>query len=166
MSIQDREKIAAGIRDKYKKVAAAPKSHFKYPAGRDGLKGLHYDKTLITDLPDAVADSFCGVGNPFSLGNIRSGDFVPDIGCGSGVDALLAAKLVGTSGKVLGIDMTKEMIQKANSNRKIMNANNIGFQVSRVQDLTGPEERFDVVISNGVTSSLIKMMPFKPHTDC
>ena len=150
LSDQDLEQIDTGIRDKYKKVAVTPEGHFKYPTGRNGLKELQYDDQLLADLPDTVADSFCGVGNPFSLGEIPSGTHVLDIGCGSGVDALLAAKLAGASGKVLGIDLTMEMVQKANSNKKMMNRDNIDFQVARVQDLTGMEASFDLVISNGV----------------
>ena len=150
LSVQDREQIDAGIRDKYTKVSTMPEGHFKYPTGRDGLNGLNYDHGFVAELPDAVADFFCGVGNPFSLGKISSGAHVLDIGCGSGVDALLAAKLVGTTGEVLGIDLTKEMIQKANANKKRMNTGNINFQVARVLALTGMAERFDVVISNGV----------------
>ena len=150
LSVQDQEQIETGIRDKYRKVAATPESHFKYPTGRDGLKGLHYDESLIRDLPDAVAGSFCGVGNPFSLGEIPAGAHVLDIGCGAGVDALLAAKLAGVSGKVLGIDLTPEMIQKADANKKMMNINNIDFRVASVQDLAGMDAYFNVVISNGV----------------
>lgn len=150
LSVQDQEQIETGIRDKYRKVAATPESHFKYPTGRDGLKGLHYDESLMRDLPDAVAGSFCGVGNPFSLGEIPSGAHVLDIGCGAGVDALLAANLVGVSGKVLGIDLTPEMIQKADANKKMMNINNIEFRVASVQDLAGMDAYFNVVISNGV----------------
>ena len=59
LSVQDREQIDAGIRDKYKKVAATPKGHFKYPTGRDGLKGLHYDHRLNADLPDTSVPRFC-----------------------------------------------------------------------------------------------------------
>ena len=150
LSNQDRERIDAGIRDKYHKVAKAPEGHFKYPTGMDGLKGLGDESRLISDLPDTVASSFCGVGNPFSLGEICPGDCVLDIGCGSGVDALLAAKLVGVSGKVIGIDMTVEMIQRAKANKKVMAIDNIDFQAARVQDLTDMGEVFDVVISNGV----------------
>ena len=150
LSDQDRDRIDAGIRDKYHKVAKTPEGHFKYPTGMDGLKGLGYESRLIFDLPDTVASSFCGVGNPFSLGEIRPGDYVLDIGCGSGVDALLAAKLVGGSGKVLGIDMTVEMIQKAKANKKVMVIDNIDFQIGKVQDLTDMDDTFDVVISNGV----------------
>ena len=150
LSVRDLEQIDAGIRDKYEKVAATPEGQFKYPTGWEGLKGLQYDSHLIGDLPDSVAGSFCGVGNPFSLGEIRSGEHVLDIGCGAGVDALLAAKLVGPSGRVLGLDLTREMVQKANANKKALNAENVTFQVGGVQDLSSMEGRFDVVISNGV----------------
>ena len=157
LSDKDREQINSGIRAKYHKVAISPEGQFKYPTGIEGLKKLGYDNQLIADLPNTVADSFCGVGNPFSLGKIDSGAFVLDIGCGSGVDALIAAKLVGPSGKVLGIDMTAEMIQKANANKKLMAIDNISFQVGRIKDLTDVNEGFDAIISNGV----FNLMPEK-----
>lgn len=150
LSEKDREQIDAGIREKYHKVAISPEGQFKYPTGIEGLKKLGYDNQIIAALPNKVAESFCGVGNPFSLGKIESGAFVLDIGCGSGVDALIAAKLVGASGKVLGIDMTTEMIQKANSNKELMGSDNINFQVASVQDIADMDEGFDVIISNGV----------------
>ena len=150
LSEKDREQIDAGIREKYHKVAFSPEGQFKYPTGIEGLKKLGYGNHLIADLPNTVADSYCGVGNPFSLGKIDSGAFVLDIGCGSGVDALIAAKLVGPSGKVLGIDVTTEMIEKANYNKELMASDNISFQVASVQDIADVDEGFDVIISNGV----------------
>ena len=150
LNLQDREQIKACIEKRYNKVAKTPKGHFNYPTGRDGLKGLQYDDDLINGLPDAVADSFCGVGNPFSLGEIEPGSLVLDIGCGSGVDALLAASLVGSSGEVIGIDLTRKMIRKANANKEEMKAENVTFRVARVQELTGMNGHFDVIMSNGV----------------
>jgi 2-polyprenyl-3-methyl-5-hydroxy-6-metoxy-1,4-benzoquinol methylase len=150
LSEKDREQIDAGIREKYHKVAVSPEGQFEYPTGIEGLKKLGYDNQIVADLPNRVADSFCGVGNPFSLGKIDSGVRVLDIGCGSGVDALIAAKLVGASGKVIGIDMTSEMIQKANANRELMGSGNVSFQVASVQDIADIDEGFDVIISNGV----------------
>jgi 2-polyprenyl-3-methyl-5-hydroxy-6-metoxy-1,4-benzoquinol methylase len=147
---KDREQINAGIREKYHKVAISPEGQFYYPTGIEGLKKLGYDNQIIEDLPNSVADSFCGVGNPFSLGKIDSGAVVLDIGCGSGVDALIAAKLVGASGKVLGIDITSEMIQKANANKELMAADNVNFQVASVHDIADMDGGFDVIISNGV----------------
>jgi 2-polyprenyl-3-methyl-5-hydroxy-6-metoxy-1,4-benzoquinol methylase len=150
LSVQDREQIDAGIRSKYDQVAVTPRGHFKYPTGRAGLEGLHYDGRLLADLPDAVADAFCGVGNPFALGDIQPGAHVLDIGCGAGVDALLAGRLVGAAGQVLGIDLTAAMIAKAEANKEMMKAGNVGFRVAGVEELADMNDRFDVVISNGV----------------
>jgi 2-polyprenyl-3-methyl-5-hydroxy-6-metoxy-1,4-benzoquinol methylase len=150
LSPQDLERINAGIREKYHKVARTPKGHFIYPTGRLGLEGLGYDPRLLADLPDSVADAYCGVGNPFSLGEVEPGSAVLDIGCGSGVDTLLAARMAGETGEALGIDITPEMIRRANENKKAMKAGNVEFRVSGVQDLAGMENRFDLVVSNGV----------------
>lgn len=149
LSTQDLKQIHNGIRDKYAKVAVSPEGQFKYPTGQAGLEQLKYDAAIVRELPEAVADSFCGVGNPFSLGEIPPGSRVLDIGCGAGVDALVASKVVGPSGKVMGIDITPEMIRRAEANKKEIGAENVVFQLSRVQDLVGIDTSFDVVISNG-----------------
>jgi arsenite methyltransferase len=150
LSTQDLEQIHTGIRAKYAKVAVSLEGQFTYPTGRAGLEQLRYDAAIVADLPEAVAGSFCGVGNPFSLGDIAPGFRVLDIGCGAGVDALVASKVVGPSGKVMGIDITPEMIQRAEANKKEIGAENVVFQLSRVQDLVGIDSSFDVVMSNGV----------------
>ena len=149
LSTQDLKQIHNGIRDKYAKVAVSPEGQFKYPTGRTGLEKLTYDAAIVSELPEAVAGSFCGVGNPFSLGEIAPGSRVLDIGCGAGVDALVASSVVGPSGKVMGIDITPEMIRRAEANKKEMGAENVVFQLSRVQDLVGIDTGFDVVLSNG-----------------
>jgi len=150
LSTQDLEQIHTGIRAKYAKVAVSLEGQFTYPTGRAGLEQLRYDAAIVADLPEAVAGSFCGVGNPFSLGDIAPGFRVLDIGCGAGVDALVASKVVGSSGKVMGIDITPEMIRRAEANKKEIGAENVVFQLSRVQDLVGIDSSFDVVMSNGV----------------
>jgi arsenite methyltransferase len=150
LSTQDLKQIHKGIRDKYAQVAVSPEGQFAYPTGRAGLEKLKYDAAIVSELPDAAADSFCGVGNPFSLGDIAPGSRVLDIGCGAGVDALVASKVVGPSGKVMGIDITPEMIRRAEANKKEIGAENVVFQLSRVQDLVGIDSSFDVVMSNGV----------------
>ena len=149
LSTQDLEQIHTGIRDKYAKVAVSPEGKFTYPTGRVGLEQLRYDTAIVAELPEAVAGSFCGVGNPFSLREIPPGSRLLDIGCGAGVDALVASEVVGPSGKVMGIDITLEMIQRAEANKKEIGAENVVFQLNRVQDLTGIDKSFDVVISNG-----------------
>ena len=86
ITIDDLKKIEAGIREKYIKVAQNPDGQFKYPTGKKGLEALKYENALIEQLPDEVAYSYCGVGNPFSLGPINPGEQVLDLGCGAGVD--------------------------------------------------------------------------------
>lgn len=157
VSAQDREQINAGIREKYNKVAVTPKGHFKYPTGREGLKGLHYDEELIANLPGTVADSFCGVGNPFSLGRIDQGEKILDIGCGAGVDTILAAISVGAKGSATGVDIVPEMIARAENNLQVMDLGNVNFQKVTGEKLPFSDDTFDVVISNGV----INLIPDK-----
>ncbi len=95
---QDRKKIEEGIRGKFAKVAVNPEGLFRYPTGRAGLEGLKYDPGILKALPESALESFCGVGNPFSLGEIHDRECVLDIGCGGGVDTMVAAIMVGPGG--------------------------------------------------------------------
>jgi 2-polyprenyl-3-methyl-5-hydroxy-6-metoxy-1,4-benzoquinol methylase len=90
---QDRKKIEGGIRGKYAKVAVNPEGLFSYPTGRAGLEALKYDPVILQDLPESALESFCGVGNPLSIGEIREGESVLDIACGGGVDTMIAAMM-------------------------------------------------------------------------
>ena len=91
MTQEDKTKIEAGVREKYSKVAASPEGLFKYPTGKAGLEALGYDPEILKTLPQSILDSFCGVGNPFSLGPVDRGETVLDIGSGGGLDSLVAA---------------------------------------------------------------------------
>ena len=157
ISQTDREKIEAGIREKYAQVAKNPEGQFKYPTGKNGLEALGYDKNLIDALPIAVASSYCGVGNPFAVGKIKPGEHILDIGCGAGVDAILAAMLAGRKGSAIGVDIVSEMIQRAESNLALMDLENVKFQKASGESLPFAEDTFDVVISNGV----INLIPDK-----
>ncbi len=157
ISQDDLKKIEAGIRDKYSKVADNPEGLFAYPTGRAGLEALKYDPKLVRGLPEAVISSYCGVGNPFSLGPINKGDVILDIGCGAGVDTILAAMMAGPTGKAIGIDMVPEMVQRAKSNVGMTDVRNVTFIKTSGEDLPFPDAEFDVVISNGV----INLIPDK-----
>ena len=154
---EDLKQIEVGIRNKYSKVADSPEGQFKYPTGRAGLEALKYDAALIDKLPDEVAASYCGVGNPFSLGAIRRGDAVLDIGCGTGVDTILAAMMTGPEGKAVGVDIVPEMLQRAESNLRMVDLHHVTFQSATGERLPFPDDHFDVVISNGV----INLIPDK-----
>ena len=150
ITTEDLEKIEAGIREKYVKVAKNPEGQFKYPTGKKGLKALHYDKSLIDKLPDAVAATYCGVGNPFSLGKINTGEQVLDIGCGAGVDTILASMMTGPTGNVVGVDIVPEMLQQAEKNLMMTDLKNVSFKKASGEKLPYPVDTFDAVISNGV----------------
>jgi SAM-dependent methyltransferase len=157
ISTDDLKKIEAGIREKYNKVAQSPDGQFKYPTGKKGLEALNYENALIEKLPDAVASSYCGVGNPFSLGKINQDEKILDIGCGAGVDTILAAIMAGPKGTVVGVDIVPEMIARAERNLQLMDLNNVNLQKVSGKDLPFADDAFDVVISNGV----INLIPDK-----
>lgn len=143
--------IREGIRGKYAQVAAAGTGCcFQYPTGKEGMLSQGYPPQLLQHLPDEVLASFCGVGNPFSLGPIHPGEAVLDVGCGAGVDSLVAAHLVGPAGRVIGVDVTAEMIAKARSNLEQLDLPQVSFQVGEAESLPFPDNNFDLVISNGV----------------
>jgi len=150
LTSEDKKKIENGIREKYAKVAASPQGLFKYPTGKAGLKALGYDPEILKTLPESILDSFCGVGNPFSLGTVDRGETVLDIGSGGGLDSLVAARMVGAGGKVVGLDLSPEMVARAYENLKQTDLTNVAFQEFSGEDLPFPDGSFDLVISNGV----------------
>ena len=150
LTSEDRHRIEESIRQKYTEFSQSPEGKFNYPTGRAGLEGLHYDPVIIRELPDDVVATYCGVGNPFTLGPINRGETVLDIGCGAGVDTFVAARMVGSQGKAVGIDMTREMLARARKNLQEISLQNVSFKEASAEALPFPDESFDVVISNGV----------------
>ena len=155
LTSQDRKRVVKGIRGKYVKVAVNPEGLFSYPIGQAGLESLNYDPELIQALPDAVRASYCGVGNPFTLGPIHKGDAVLDIGCGAGVDTIVAAMMTGPAGTVSGIEMVHEMLERAMENLRMMGLKNVTFVDGSAEKLPFPTGSFEVVISNGVFNLVI-----------
>lgn len=149
--------IREGIRRKYTQVAAQSDAggSFQYPTGPEGMRRQGYPMELVQDFPQAVLQAFCGVGNPFSLGPILPGETVLDIGCGAGVDTLIAARLVGPAGRATGVDATPEMIARARANLALVGLTNVSFEVTTAEALPFPDREFDVVISNGVINLTI-----------
>jgi SAM-dependent methyltransferase len=104
------EEIRDQIRERFARVAQSPESERKFPVGPESAKALGYEPHEIDGLPVEATESFSGVGNPLSLRELGAGQTVLDLGCGAGLDSLLAARRVGPSGRVIGVDMTREMV--------------------------------------------------------
>jgi SAM-dependent methyltransferase len=145
---EERKKIEDGVRQRYAKAAQSPQGHFRFPTGKEGLEALGYDQSILRILPDEVLASYCGVGQPFILDQIKPGESVLDIGCGAGVDTIIAAIMVGPRGKAIGIDFVPEMVQRAKQNLQITQFQNVSFGLGSGEDLPFASESFDCVISN------------------
>ncbi len=111
---------------------------------------LGYAEAVIDSLPAGSVESFAGTGNPFSMGDLRSGEAVIDIGCGAGFDSLIAARQVGEAGRVVSIDMTPAMLKKAGTGAREAGITNVEFREGFAESLPVSDESIDVAISNGV----------------
>jgi arsenite methyltransferase len=146
----DVEVLKCEIKKTYAKVSQEPAEDFIFPTGRAWALDLGYPPDLLARVPEAAAESFAGVANPFALGTLERGEVVLDLGSGAGMDSLVAAQMVGPQGRVTGLDMTPEMLAKAQAAAAEIEAANVEFVEGEVEVLPFGDESFDVVISNGV----------------
>jgi arsenite methyltransferase len=150
MSMVDTQALREQVKAKYRDVAANPHAKHHFHTGRPLADRLGYDRQLVDAFPDAAVESFAGVGNPFSLRQLQAGERVVDVGCGAAFDTLVAAKTVGPSGTVVGVDMTPEMLAKARANAELVGATNVQLREGLAERLPVDDGWADVVISNGV----------------
>jgi SAM-dependent methyltransferase len=145
----DVELLKREIKKTYASVSEAPEREFVFPTGRAWAEDLDYPPELAS-VPESAVESFAGVANPWALGRLAPGERVLDLGSGAGTDSLIAAQMVGETGRVTGIDMTPAMLAKARSAAAAMGAANVDFVEAEAELLPFPDESFDVAISNGV----------------
>jgi len=144
------EQIRSTVKERFAKVACSPHEKHPFAIGPESAKDLGYDAAEIDALPATLTESFAGVGNPLALGELRAGDTVLDLGSGAGMDSILAAHRVGQSGRVIGVDMTEEMVRKAETNTLAAGVTNAVFRQGEADALPVEDASVDVVISNGV----------------
>ena len=145
-----RDHIRAEVKQRFLKIALAPEDERKFPVGPTSAKRLGYDAHEIDALPRSVTESFAWVGNPLALGERQAGETVLDLGCGAGLDSILAARAVGPSGQVIGIDFASAMVEKARRNADTVGATRAEFRLGDAEALPASDESVDVVITNGV----------------
>jgi SAM-dependent methyltransferase len=148
----DVETLRREIRKEYAEVASSPEKGFHFHTGRTLAKRLEYPAAWVDALPVGAVESFAGTGNPFTLGELRPVERVVDVGCGAGFDSLIAARLVGPTGHVVGVDMTPEMLKKARGAAAEAGLTQAEFREGHAESLPVPDGWADVVISNGVVN--------------
>ena len=146
----DAESLRAEVRDKYRAVAAEPGGTYHFHTGRSLAARLGYDPAAVDALPEVAVESFAGVANPFALRRLGRGDRVVDVGSGAGFDSFVAASQVGPEGRVVGVDMTAEMLAKARATAEALDLGFVEFREGLAEALPVADGWADAVISNGV----------------
>ena len=146
----DVDTLREQVREKYREVAVEPNAEYHFHTGRPLARKLGYEAAIVDALPDRAVESFAGVGDPFLLRTISSGERVVDVGSGAGFDSFVAASCVGTDGHVVGIDMTPEMLDKSRTTATQLGLTHIEFRDGFAEALPVDDGWADVVISNGV----------------
>jgi len=150
--------LRAAIQEEYEAVACTPRKGFHFHTGRTLTDKLGYRDEWLEGVPESSIESFAGTGNPFTLGPLQPGDRVVDVGCGAGIDSLIAARMVGPDGRVVGVDMTPAMLDKARGAAAEAGLANVEFREGFGEALPVPDGWASVLISNGV----LNLMPDKP----
>ena len=147
----DTARLREEIRAIYSRVATEPSSDFHFHRGpRYAAEMLGYDATALAELPADSTAAFAGVANPHRIAALPVGATVADIGCGAGMDLLLAARAVGPEGRAIGVDMTESMAERARTAARTLGAMQVEVRIGDALDLPIESEAVDFVMSNGV----------------
>jgi arsenite methyltransferase len=156
-SLVDGERLEAEVKDMYRHVAREEEAQLHFEVGRGLAEHLGYPSELLDAIPAEALASFAGVGHHLDLAALRPGDQVLDLGSGSGTDLFCAAVMVGESGRVVGVDITAEQLEKAARLRDRDGFSQVELVEAHIEDLPFEDESFDAVLSNGV----INLSPVK-----
>ena len=149
----DTERLREAIQAMYTRVATAPEGPFHFHRGPAyGAAVLGYSAWALAALPGEVAAAFSGIGNPLRIAPLQTGMTVVDVGCGAGVDLLLAARAVGPSGRAIGVEMTEAMAARARRGARAAALANVEVRDGDAIALPVDTESADVVITNGVVN--------------
>ncbi len=164
MAVQDRfdeEEIKSEVRKHYGSMASQQPDvqGTSCCSPKTDSTSLIYEVPEVRELPSEVRSLSAGCGDPITLAELQPGETVLDLGSGGGIDCFLAAQKVGNSGRVIGVDMTAEMLSRARANKQKVGAENVEFRLGEIEHLPVEDNSVDVIISNCV----INLSPDKPQ---
>jgi len=151
----DVDVLRSEIQKTYTEVSTEQDQDFIFPTGRAWAEELGYPQPELSRVPDATVESFAGVANHWLLGRVEPDEVVVDLGCGAGTDLLVAAQMAGPSGRVIGVDMTPAMLDRARQSADAMGLANVELHESLIETLPLPDASADAVISNGVIDLIV-----------
>ena len=146
----DPKALREEVKNKYREVACNPAGEYHFHTGKPLARRLGYDAVLVDSMPDVAVESFAGVANPFALRVLQPGERVVDAGSGAGFDGFVAARQVGSEGRVVGVDMLAEMLEKSRKTAQLMGLKNVEFREGLLEEMPVADGWADVVVSNGV----------------
>lgn len=148
--MQSVSEIRDKVRVAYSAAAESPKDEHPFPVGRTFAESVGYPAELLDELPLIAVEGFAGVSNVSLFADITEGATVIDLGCGAGLDSLIASRRVGNTGHVLGVDFSDAMLQRAQEAAIEARAQNLSFETGDAERLPAPSESFDVALVNGI----------------
>lgn len=149
-TVANADELRRAVAAKYGEVARNPDGKHPFPVGRKFAVSIGYPEEVLRTFQDAVTESFAGVGTPVLEAGLRRGMKVLDLGCGAGLDCLLASRSIGPDGLVVGVDMAPEMLHKARRNLRQLRGGGVPLLRAYAEELPFATASFDAVVSNGI----------------
>jgi arsenite methyltransferase len=150
MNMEKAQQLREGVRDAYSAAAQNPQAKHPFPVGRQFAESLGYLPDVLASLPSAAVDAFAGVSNVAIFADIPLGATVLDLGCGSGLDSLIAARRVGPSGQVIGVDFSEAMLHRARQAAAEVGADNMEYRRADAENIPLEADSIDVALVNGI----------------
>src|SRR5689334_515854 len=142
--------LRAKVNEAYSAAANRPEQKHPFPIGRKLAENLEYPSEVLDDVPKPSVEAFAGVSNVSLFADLQAGDTVLDLGCGAGMDSIIAARRVGPTGRVIGIDFSEAMLLRARAAKEMVNLPQLQFQQGDAECLPLADESVDVALVNGI----------------
>jgi len=142
--------LRAKVNGAYSAAASRPEQKHPFPIGRQLAENLEYPSQVLDDVPQPSVEAFAGVSNVSLFADLQAGDTVLDLGCGAGMDSIIAARRVGPTGRVIGIDFSEAMLVRARAAKELVDLPHLQFQQGDAECLPLADESVDVALVNGI----------------